>query len=146
MAWWVVPCLRPGSKVTKPWAAKAERGNLTTRPCGRPHECIFEAAFKLFWRQALHGPFLELAENYSHLSPENMPTIYEIHSYKWNIVVAPLIALRTSYAMHGWRTFSERRLFMLLFQKGVIATSWLHYRLHIWKFPHEGIWKTAVGS
>ena len=38
MAWWVVPCPRPGSERVKPWAAKAEHGNLTTWPQGWPLE------------------------------------------------------------------------------------------------------------
>ena len=36
MAWWVVPCPCPGSEPVKPWAAEAERANLTTWPEGRP--------------------------------------------------------------------------------------------------------------
>ena len=36
MAWWVVPCPRPGSQPAKHWAAEAERTNLTTRPWGQP--------------------------------------------------------------------------------------------------------------
>ena len=36
MAWWVVPCLCPGSERAKPWATEAEHMNLTTQPWGRP--------------------------------------------------------------------------------------------------------------
>ena len=38
MAWWVVPCPRPGSKPVKLWAVEAELANLTTWPWGRPLE------------------------------------------------------------------------------------------------------------
>ena len=34
MAWWVVPCLCPGSELVKPWAAGAEYVNLTAWPRG----------------------------------------------------------------------------------------------------------------
>ena len=37
----MVPCPRPGSEPVKPWAAEAERKNLTTRPRGRPQSCRF---------------------------------------------------------------------------------------------------------
>ena len=42
MAWWVVPCLHPGSKPAKPWAwaAEVEQANLTTWPRGRPPEFL----------------------------------------------------------------------------------------------------------
>ena len=36
VAWWVVPCLHPGSEPAKPWAAKVERANLSTQPRGQP--------------------------------------------------------------------------------------------------------------
>ena len=36
MAWWVVPCLPPGSEPAKPSAVEADHANLTTRPRGRP--------------------------------------------------------------------------------------------------------------
>ena len=36
MAWWAVLGLRPRSKPAKPWAAEAERANLTTQPLGQP--------------------------------------------------------------------------------------------------------------
>ena len=36
MARQVVPCLRPGSKPAKPWAAAGEHANLTTWPQGQP--------------------------------------------------------------------------------------------------------------
>ena len=38
MAWWVVPCPRPGSELAKSWAAKAERVNLTTWQQSHPLE------------------------------------------------------------------------------------------------------------
>ena len=41
MTWPSVPCPRPGSEPAKPWAAKAERANLTPWPQGRPLEHIF---------------------------------------------------------------------------------------------------------
>ena len=36
MAWWVGPCLRPGSELAKPWATEAECVNLTIWPWGQP--------------------------------------------------------------------------------------------------------------
>ena len=36
MAWCVMPCPHPGFELAKPWAAEAERANLTTQPRGRP--------------------------------------------------------------------------------------------------------------
>ena len=36
MAWWVVPCLRPGCQLAKPWAATAECTSLTTWPQASP--------------------------------------------------------------------------------------------------------------
>ena len=36
MAWWAVPCPRPGTEPAKPWAANVEHPNLTTRPRGQP--------------------------------------------------------------------------------------------------------------
>ena len=44
MAWWAVPCLRPGSKLAKPRASEAEHATLTTQAWGRPRDflkCIF---------------------------------------------------------------------------------------------------------
>ena len=41
MAWWAVPCPHPGSEPTKPWAAKAECTNLTTRPRAGPSTRFF---------------------------------------------------------------------------------------------------------
>ena len=41
MAWWVVPCLRPGSEQVKPGAAKVQRMNLNIWPQGWPEIIIF---------------------------------------------------------------------------------------------------------
>ena len=40
-AWPDEQCLRPGSKLAKPWAAEAEHVNLITQPRGRPQETSF---------------------------------------------------------------------------------------------------------
>ena len=42
-----VPCQRPGLEPAKPWAAEAERMNLTTRPRGRPLMLLFEPSLSL---------------------------------------------------------------------------------------------------
>ena len=51
VAWQAVPRPRPGFEPAKPWAAEAERANLTTRPRGGPLEikilCISNK-FKIF--------------------------------------------------------------------------------------------------
>lgn len=39
--------------------------------------------------------------------------------------------------------FRKGDLFMLLFQKRIVTSSYLQCRLHIWKFSHKGIWKAA---
>ena len=38
VAWWAVPCPRPGSEPVKPWVTAAELVNLTTRPRGWPRK------------------------------------------------------------------------------------------------------------
>ena len=46
VAWWAVPCPRPGSE---PWAAAAELANLTTRPRSRPQKNFLNLFFTFFY-------------------------------------------------------------------------------------------------
>ena len=49
MAWWAVPCPHSGSEPAKPWAAKVERSNLTTRPWGQPQPFSFCSMKLTIW-------------------------------------------------------------------------------------------------
>ena len=43
-----MPCLHPGSKLAKPWAAEAESTDLTTQPWGQPLVLPFSSFFFFF--------------------------------------------------------------------------------------------------
>ena len=66
MAWWAVPCLYPGSEPAKPWAAKMEHVNLTTRPQGLRQDCPwwhrrcsrFEPSQRIIWFPLTSFPFM----------------------------------------------------------------------------------------
>ena len=52
MAWWMMPCPRPGFELVKPWATEAEHVNLITQPWGHPqsHFLIYRISFSFAMR------------------------------------------------------------------------------------------------
>ena len=64
MAWWAVPCPRPGSEPAKHWAAEAGCTNLTTWPWGQPLRSFFISVWlKCTWELTRLSVFFKYLEH-----------------------------------------------------------------------------------
>ena len=114
MAWWVVPSLRPGSELAKPWAAEAERANLPTWSLGRPRiSYVNPQIFSLFQHFGQHG-----SNSYLLYSPKSKTWGYLwIHAFCWlssyseGSAILGLGQLQSCFPLSPDRTQSPPQLF-----------------------------------
>ena len=123
VAWWAVPCPRPGSE---PWAATAERANLTTQPWSQPRYYTFNShtyfkelkmGKKLFFiftqllTISVLPSFLKIQSPYGIISlqPEEIPLAFlaEQVSWQWNLLVSfiweHLFVCLFVFCFYSWR-------------------------------------------